>query len=273
MSGIYARLGFNSSDPITANTTSSYSSNVITQMNMVPQLLNSWQQSDVANANTGGYFTNPVANVASAINGTITTLNTALGIGNLHSAYGPSGNAALANIISTSTNVAAAISPFLYLTNRQSNVVSVGNDSSTPHYTLAMGNGKILSYLTYQSDGVQNNSCIMGNFTSITLNPVLQPLENTLITYTNEMVASISSNGSSNVTNMPYSDLLALQNTVSAISNYMINYPAQDTQFFRNSQNVVSDFNSVNQCSNLGQTETGIMNNYIGSSKLLARIN
>jgi hypothetical protein len=242
-------------------------------MAMIPPLVKPWQKADIANSSATGYFTNPVSNVANIIGSTAVTLSNAVGMANLTSIAVPSANAVLANIASNIGALTSAITPFLYLTNRQSNIVPVGNDLLTPHYTTAIGNGKILSYLTNQTDGVQNNSCIMGNFTSITLNTLLYPLSNTLIVYTTELVASISANGTGNVTTMSLADMSILQNTVLQLNNYMIKYPAQDTQFFRNSQNVVADFNAVSQFSNIGQSETSLMNSYIGTPKLVSRLN
>ena len=271
MSSIYGRLGFNSSDPATANVSTTYSSGVQTQMKLMPPLLNSWQTADVANNNVGGYFVNPVATVAQNI---MNLANTIFATGN--SCNGSSISApitATINYISiTSNTIGFSTGPnYLYITNRQSNVVDIGTDTTTPHYKSAAGVGKLMSYLVSASDGIQNTSPIMGSFTSITLGNTLNSLYTTLNTYSTIFVNSIDSGtGLSNITAI---NVNTLSNTVNSIASLFYTYPAQDTAFFTNSQSVLNDFTSVRQFSNLGQTETYLLNNYIGTAKIKSRIN
>jgi len=281
MSSIYNRLGFNSSDPTTANTVTPYTANVVNGMNLLPPLLNSWQTQDIAASDTSGYFVNPVATVTQTItitSGTIASLITA----NLAGSTGT----ITTNLQTTKTyantiyNTTAA--NYLYITNRQSNVVDPGTDVTTPHYKLAIGVGKMLSYITYQSDGVQNNSPIMGSFTSITLGNTLNTLSSTLSNVTIILANSITpgtggggggGGGSPPTTSISLSDSQLLLSTVQQIYNLMYNYPAQDTQFFANSRSVMDDYHKVSQFSHLGATENYLLNNYIGTPKLLSRFN
>jgi hypothetical protein len=46
-----------------------------------------------------------------------------------------------------------------------------------------------------------------------------------------------------------------------------------DITFFRNSAQVVQDFGKVSQFSNMGPIDTQLANNYIGSDKLVSRLN
>ena len=266
MSSVYARLGFNSNDAVTNSTVSVYSSQVDARMNLMPQMVNSWQQSDIASANAYGYFVNPVANVSNSIisfsNTLVTLLNAATG-----------STSAITNSLANSNTYGSLIyntvgNNYLYITNRESNVVNVGNDVTTPHYKTAMGLGKILSYLTYQTDGVQNNSPIMGNFTSITLANTLNSLSNT---YSN-LINLLANSFTGNTSNITLSNALALENTANQLVYFMTYYPNQDTQFFRNSQNVVNDFSTVTQFSKIGGTEQYLLTNYIGTPKLISRL-
>ena len=268
MSSVYGRLGFNSSDPTTNNTITPYSSNVANGMAMVPTLTNSWQTQDIANSDTSGYFQNPVGAVAQSIWNTANTLYaTSLGLKSNTSSI----NLCLQAINSNSHTVSSsAANTYLYTTNRQSNVVDVGSDMSTPHYKTAMGVGKMMSYLTYQTDGVQNNSPIMGNFISITLANTLNPLATSLQVLTANLANSVTNPGYSNVS---LSTAQSLQNTISQIANIMIYYPAQDKQFFNNSQNVMADYANVAHFSQIGSTESYLLNNYIGTPKIISRIN
>ena len=145
----------------------------------------------------------------------------------------------------------------------------MGSDGSTPHYKTAMGVGKMLSYLTYQTDGVQNNSPIMGSFTSITLGNTLNSLSNTLSYWT----ANIANSFTGNTSNISLTNAQTLQNTANQLANLMVYYPTQDTQFYQNSKNVASDYTTVSQFSQIGSTESFLLNNYIGTPKIKSRIN
>jgi len=265
MGSIYGRLGFNANDAVTASATSSYSTGANNAMMLMPPMVTTWQQNDISNSTANGYFTNPVANVTYAIE---VLANTIVTVANTTT----SSNATISNTLFLTANVANSLfgiaNNFLYITNRQSNVVPVGNDTTTPHYTTAIGNGKILSYLVYQSDEVQNNSPIMGNFTSITLANTLNSLANTLNVYTTLFLNSIAANTS----NISLANALLLYSTTTQIANVMTMYPAQDTQFFQNSQKVLNDFGVVNQFKNMGQTENFLITNYIGTKKLVSSV-
>jgi hypothetical protein len=276
MSSVYGRLGFNSSDATTANTVTNYTPNVVNGMNLVPTLLNAWQTQDVGSSNTGGYFVNPVANVTQII------WNTSNSIVQLTNNLSGSTGTITTNLQNTGVDAntvsISAANTYLYTTNRQSNVVDVDSDNATPHYKTATGVGKMLSYITFQTDGVQNNSPIMGSFTSITLSNTLNTLSNTLVNVTSILANSITVVGDSilgfaNTSNISLANSNLLYNTIHQIANTIVYYPAQDKQFFLNSQSVVSDYYKVSQFSHIGSTEGYLLNNFIGTDKIKSRIN
>jgi hypothetical protein len=276
MSSVYGRLGFNYNDPTTDSTVENYTGNVINGMNLVPTLLNAWQTQDVATSNTGGYFVNPVANVTQII------WNTSNSIFQLTNGLTGSTGAITTNIqnarIDANTVSFSAANSYLYITDRQSNVVPADTDTSTPHYKTATGVGKMLSYITFQTDGVQNNSPIMGNFTSITLGNTLNSLSNTLVNVTGILANSITVvpdglGGYANTSNISLANSELLYNTIHQISNTIVYYPEQDKQFFMNSQNVVSDYSNVSSFSQIGATESYLLNTFIGTDKIKSRIN
>ena len=276
MSSVYGRLGFNYNDPTTDSTVENYTGNVINGMNLVPTLLNAWQTQDVATSNTGGYFVNPVANVTQII------WNTSNSIFQLTNGLTGSTGAITTNIqnarIDANTVSFSAANSYLYITNRQSNVVPADTDTSTPHYKTATGVGKMLSYITFQTDGVQNNSPIMGNFTSITLGNTLNSLSNTLVNVTGILANSITVvpdglGGYANTSNISLTNSQLLYNTIHQIANTIVYYPEQDKQFFMNSQNVVSDYSNVSSFSQIGATESYLLNTFIGTDKIKSRIN
>ena len=277
---IYGRLGFNSTDSITAATVTNYSSGVANNMAIMPNLLPyAWQIEDISNSNASGYFVNPVYSSASSI---LTVTGYTAGI---FITYNPSSSIStnitnlLYNIATTSINIYNTAAPnYIYVTNRESNVVSPGSDITTVHYQMAIGHGKLLSYLTYQSDGIQNNSPIMGNFTSLTLGDTLSSLNSSLIIYYNTLANSITitSNGNggyANTSNISLSNAQGFSDTVNTINTLMTTYPAQDNAFFTNSKSVIADYSVVSSLGDLGSTENYLVNKYIGTDKLKTRIN
>jgi hypothetical protein len=273
---IYGRLGFNSGDPTTSATVSQYTSGVANNMALMPQLLNTWQTQDLGDSNAGNYFVNPVApvtaNIISLSLSTVITLNT------VTSSVSSSVTNVLTNIVNTANVIVNTAGPnYLYVTNRESNVVDPETDSTTVHYKIAIGYGQILSYLTYQSDGVQNNSPMMGNFTSITLGNTLNALYSTFSTQYNDLANTITRTNTidtwSNTSNISLSTAQSFSNTVNSIIYLMTTYPAQDNAFFTNSKNIINDYSKISPLSNMGSTETYLAQNFIGTDKLKSRIN
>lgn len=268
---IYGRLGFNSTDPTTNATVSNYSSAVANNLALMPPLLNTWQTEDIATSNVGSYFVNPVAGVTATISSTMSSINAAtIGI-NVQSTISSTVTQALHDLGNTAAAAVSTASNYLYVTNRESNVVDPGTDVTTVHYKMAIGYGKIMSYITYQSDNVQNNSPIMGNFTSITLGNTLNTLSNTLSTQQIALSASITM-GSPNTSSFTLAQTQAIQNTVSSINTLMTTYPAQDNAFFANTKAIMADYSIVSPLSEMGATETSLVNNYIGTDKLKSRL-
>jgi len=269
---IYGRLGFNSSDPTTNATITNYSSAVANNVALMPPLLKKWQTEDIGNSAVGGYFVNPVAGVTATISSTMSSINSAtIGV-NVQSTISGTVTQALRDLGNSAASCVSTAANYLYVTNRQSNVVDPGSDTTTVHYKMAIGNGKILSYLTHQSDGVQNNSPIMGNFTSITLGNTLNTLSSSLSSQQIALSASITM-GTPNTSSFTLAQTQALQSTVSSISSLMSTYPAQDNAFFTNVKAVISDYSIVSPLGSLGSSEKTLVNNYIGTEKLKTRIN
>ena len=275
MSSIYARLGFNSSDSLTSSTSQNLSANVLMQINTLPQLMNSWQIKDVAESNTSGYFVNPMAGTIS----NITTLSKNMA----NVSNGVIGTTiAITQLISDTTNIANTIGystapGFLYHTNRQSNVIPPDSNMSEVHYQTAMGVGKSLVYIVSQSDGVTNNSPIMGNFTSLYTGNTLNTQITLANTYYNTFNTSISTAGTPPTTylisSITLSTAQAMYNAFANLQNTMTTYRNQDNAFYQNSRAVLDDFDRVRQFNGMGQTQEDLIYNKIGSAKLLSRFN
>ena len=83
---IYALLNFPSNDPTLNAAVQPFSSNVQYQMNLMPSMIKTWQQDDIAANNTTGYFENPVLaqNVWNSANNFLVITTNCLEIGRAH---------------------------------------------------------------------------------------------------------------------------------------------------------------------------------------------
>ena len=277
MASIYGRLGFDSSTPIANSVVQPLSANVLSQMSMIPPWLNAWQTKDVAEANTGGYFQNPVANTIVNINvaansmmamanGKPPLVGTTLTITNLLS---DANNIAISiGYSNASMHLTSECDNFRYITDRLSNAVDIGSDVNTPHYTTSMSYGKFMNYLMNQSDGVQNNAPIIGGFTSVYTTNTL----NSLLASTTPLLTILKNSLVGNVSSISLTDAQNLNNNLSQILNTMVTYRTNDTNFYHNSHAIFNDYNQVAQFNGMGQSENQLIQ-VIGTPKLLSRLN
>jgi hypothetical protein len=257
---IFGRLGYDSAN--TSNVVTTLSANVISTLNSMPAILNTWQTADVANTDVGGYFQNPVANVTQSIWNVANSIITVTGIYDVSN---------LANVIISANSLIASCNSFYLHTNRISGVAPVTDEPTQPHYSSAIGVSKVVMYITFKSDGIQNNAPMMGNFTSLTIANNLSESYNTIINYANTLTNSI--NIIANTTNLTPSQTSTIANNLNNITNLMNSRRNGDVNFYYNSQAIVDDYNSLKQFSNPGQSESYLFNNYIGTDKLKTRIN
>jgi len=288
MASIFGRLGFDSTNPVAESIVKPLDANVIAQMAMIPPWLNSWQTKDVAEANTSGYFINPVINITqniynaantmvdmangSPINGTTITITNLLA--------NTKNNAIILSYSNTATQDVSECDNFIYITNRLSNVVGMGSDVTTPHYDIAIGYGKMMNYITNQSDGIQNNAPMIGGFTSVYAANILSTLvantSNLLIILQNSITTTsyvISGNTYYDYNStISLTDAQKLDNSMSQMLSTMVRCRVSDTNFFQNSGSVFNDYNKVAIFNGMGQTENQLIQ-IIGSPKLLSRLN
>jgi len=281
MSGVFERLQFNFTD---ANNIIRLSDDIIEYLNTTPRLLEPWQQADIANNNVGGYFKNPVWNVA---NSTIVVsqqlMSATFNVNGTNSQ-----TSSLINQIYAKANsiqsVNGSVDLFVEHTNKISGITPLGSveeDELYPYYVTATSAGQGVMYLTNQTDGIQNNAPIMGSFTSLLIDANLSSLVITAQTYPQIV------NNSINITtggvfpntypiftsNLSESTLQTIYNTVNTIDSVMITRTNHDINFFRNANIILDEMDSLRIFTGTGETANNLINNFIGSDKLLSRIN
>lgn len=262
--GIFDRLGFPAS---MANNTIEFSENTQKSLANLPPILTTWQMEDIANSNTYGYFVNPVSDYANTINTAMVSIETTASLCGL----------------TTITSAANAVNQFgtvIYFrehTDRISGVTQMdanANNALLPHYNNCIGLGKALTYLIYQSDGISNNAVMMGNFSSLytanTLSGYSSNLANDLILIQNSVVpASGEDPATSNLTPTEIASIIGHINTT---NTFLYASYTSDENYYANSRFIINDYNSVKGFSHMGDTEKDLINNLIGSPKLLDRL-
>ena len=255
--GIFDRLGFPSS---LNSEVIAYSNTTINRLNSMPQLLTAWQMQDMANNNSSAYFINPANTHIVSLKDNILGIETmCTGVSDLTTIF------TAANNVITSNNLI----DFSLHTDRMSNVLDPSVDEELPHYKTSISLGKILTYLLYQSDGVTNNSVLIGSFGSIlkynTVSQYSQTIANDKILIENSINA-----GSSNLTTQQKT---AITSNINAMNTFVYTTMTEDKNFYANSRTLVSEYSTLRELNSLGQTQNELIFNYIGSEKLLERLN
>ena len=270
MAGVYALLGFDTTDPIANDAVEQLSSTVQTQMKMMPKLLQPWQEADLISDEVEDYYLNPVSNTINVIwstSNTISNLSFSNVItGTINVTFNNPGvsnimNPALMVVRDVTQNIANS---FMIHTDRISNVMPLDFDVDLPHYETAIGFGKIIMYIVNQTDNIQNNSPLIGSFSSLFVADTLSDYSNTFVSITNVYLGSFVGN----VSSFSLTDANEFANAANQVSNTMTTYRQKDFDFFANSQMIVDRYNKVSEFNRIGQTELFLINDYIGTPNL-----
>ena len=267
---VYALLNFPSNDPVMNAAVQPFSANVQYQMNLMPTMVKTWQQDDIATNNTGGYFQNPVLaqNVWNSANNFLVITTNCLG--------GNTGN--ITTLINNTIGVAQNMSSntansYVYHTNRMSNVIEPDINGDLPHYQTAIGYGKMITYITNKTDGVQNNSVLIGSFGSILSANTFNANANVMIYWSNYFANTLYDDGTGNLySNISLSNAQSMYTSFSSLDSEMWNRKQQDIDFYTNTKTVMNRYNQVSQFNNIGQTETDLIMNHIGTDKIKTRL-
>ena len=258
--GVYATLGYNFNDP--NEDILSLSANTVAHLNSMPAFIEPWQAQDIANNTVGGYYQNPVAaNTNSIINiagNIIIQANT-----------GASLNIANCDLIVTAANTLANVATsFLAHTNRISGVTPfVGQDVENPYFDTAMGLGKTALYITNQTDNITNTSPILGSFTSVLISPQVGSANTILVNDLIVLTAGVTAN---NLTDAQINQILS---DISNTNTLLVTRQSADVTYYTNLRTFVDKYNTTKKFSNMGETETYLINNFIGTDKIKTRIN
>ena len=279
MATLFQKLGYSYSDP--HGDITDFSSDTIDHMKALPPIIEDWQTEDIATSNVGSYNQNPLGTISTNIATSANAIKNVASTIEIFTNVGVS--AVMANIANSANNLITTANNFKDHTDRVSGVVDYSDAveanpadttiiSTQPFKDMIKGFSKLLMYVIYQTDGISNTSIMYGSQTSLFTGPEMNVYYNAISTYANTINSSISytPNVTSNITSTQANTIYAMiANTVS----FMDTRRTHDETFFTNMKTMVSDYQKTRQFSNMGESETNLVNNYTGSSKILTRLN
>jgi len=255
--GVYGTLGYNFSDP--NGDIMNFSSNTVAHLNSMPAFITANQAQVMVAAGTGpintsNFYQNPVAttvqNIWNTANAFISITSPTWNIGNSF--------LAIANSLSMEAN------SFMWHTNRLSNLVPFnGTDTVNPYYTQAISFGKIAIYITNQSDGITNTSPVLGSFTSLFIGPQLNSNSSILSSDYVNLSSAIMAN-----TATP-SQYQQVQNDMNTASILMSSRQSADITFYTNLKNMIQNYNTTKQFQSMGESQTFLVTNFIGTANAI----
>jgi hypothetical protein len=258
--GVYTTLGYNFNDP--NGYVQNLSANSQTHLNTMPAFIETWQAQDIANNAVGGYFQNPLntqINTIITVSGQLVIIaNTANGMGYTNAL----------TVMDSANTLLTQSQSFLAHTNRLSGITPFdGTDLVNPYYDTAINYGKTALYITNQTDAINNTSPIMGSFTSLFIGPQIYSYANTLsadlVTFTAAVMGSTLTDALINQVNTD------INNT----NTLMATRQNADITYYTNLKAFTANYNTVKQFSNMGESQSYLLNNFIGTPKLVSRIN
>lgn len=258
--GVYATLGYSFNDP--NGNIQPLSKDAQTHLNAMPAFINSWQAQDIASNSVGGYFQNPLS---SYLNTIITVSGNLIDVANTANT---NGYANALTILNAATLLLSESQSFLAHTNRLSGVTPyTGNDEVNPYYDTAMGLGKTALYITNQTDNISNTSPILGSFTSLFVGPQIYSYANTLSADLIVLTNAVSAN------TLTGAQITQINTDITNTNSLLTTRQTADVTYYANLRTFVNNYNSVKQFSNMGDTQNYLLNNFIGTPKLISRIN
>jgi hypothetical protein len=243
--------------------------------NTVP--LANWQKQDLANPVTRtNYFKNPVASNCAALVISLQSLSvtandvsfTQPGAANV--GIHLCGNTNLLRIYEVQALSAHA--------DRISGVAEVRPDPTIPTYDgiQALGNQNIL--ILNRTDGIQNSVGALGAMTSLFIGPDLDSYTANVLSFVTEIENNTTTGGGgfpflfSNTCTLSATRLEQMNTSLNLMKNYLYERRNGDYFFYQTALQTVHDYSFVTKFSSMSNTQSYLIQNYIGTDELKAKL-
>lgn len=234
-------------------------------LNVSPIKVETWVKNDLANGSIlkTDYFQNPVSAYVSSITSNVNSIISVCT--NDPDTNFPSANAAIKNLANTANSFLVELASFLGHTNRISNVTDDILDTETgallPNYSMCVSTGGLLTTITANTDGVDDASLILNNFTSLYIEDELSSNSWTI----GNSTVFLTTVANTLTTTSQINEIATKLN----IANTMIyTRRTADESYFYTSQQIVDEFQFLNSLQKSGSTERNLIQNKIGTTKL-----
>jgi hypothetical protein len=281
MASIFEQLGYNYTS--TGNDIVEFTGDVLDSLQRIPPLLDEWAYEDLRNQDSAvtNYLRNPTKNVTLQI---VSTVNSLLSLS--------SSVSGLSSITTSCRNIVDHFIPgpgefdppifvkgssnsYIEHCDRLSGLVQPNeNTAELPHYDMAIGVGKSVMYLVYQSDGIQNNAPIMGSFTSLFVKEELESDQIVLQSFINVVNSSISCSTSGDPpettcsSNLSPSQVSTITTKLNSVNDIFTNRRIHDENYYLNARTLLDKYEEMKRYKNPGQSEKNLFDNYIGTERL-----
>jgi hypothetical protein len=278
MATLFQKLGYNYSDP--HGDITEFSDATKEHLDAIPPLIETWQTQDISDSNVGGYNQNPVGTISTTI---ATTANLIMNLQSTIEIYDNTGvSSIMANVANAANNLIATANAFKDHTDRVSGVTSYGDYITEAGSTIATtkpfkdtvkGYARSLMYVIYQTDGISNTAIMNGALTSLFTGPEANTYSNTLTTYKTTVNSSIYFSSPNTKSTLTTAQANTINTGINEIITFLDTRRTHDESFFTNMKTMANDYKTVRQFSDMGESETTLVNDYTGTSKLLTRLN
>jgi len=225
------------------------------------------EYSDVLNNRVDGYYVNPVGDSCNTISSICNQIITIVG--------------APSSINIAANNLFQPTYDFLRHTQRLSGIEAIGAEDALGKPTLdfAINTGRQLSYILYQTEGIDDNSVILGSFSSLYTKPNLTNYITTISTYPTTIQNSIiyipdyEGGAGTYYSNLTSGQITQITTTLNDIKNFINDKRTSDENFFTKSQDIVNKFGAAGSITERGSVHKQLVNDVIGTNLGKSRVN
>ncbi|MFZ9301804.1 MAG: hypothetical protein ACO239_00450 [Sediminibacterium sp.] len=234
-------------------------------LNTNPIEVKTWIKNDLINGpiSATDYFQNPVATYVSSITSNVNSIISVCT--DDPDTNFPNANVAIKNLANSANSFLVQLNNFLDHTNRISNVTDDILDPVTgdllPNYSMCISTGGMLTTITANTDGTDDASVILKNFTSLYIEEELSAnswsIGNSTVFLTT--VANVSTTTS---------EINQIEEKLNVANTMIYARRTADENYFYSSQQLLNEYQFLDSLQRSGSTERNLIQNKIGTTKL-----
>jgi hypothetical protein len=261
MGGLYNSLNFPSS--MQGNVTE-YDDKTKKHMDNVKIISNDDDYGDVLNNRVNSYYVNPVGTSCSSIISITTAIANITGI-----------DVAAPSILAAASNLATCTYNFYKHTQRLSGLEGINAESGDkPTLQLAINIGRQLSYYLYQTESIDDNSVILGSFSSLYTKSNLTSYITTISSYPTIIQSGITSNPDIVPPTYTYTGpTTEIVDNLNNIADFVNGKRTSDEAYYFRSRQIVANFGKAAALTSNGSAHKQLVNEVIGTNYAKERVN